>query len=123
MQENVETCPNCTMPNKGKHWSENLCYSALQQRIKEQHEKMLQLVQHISYSQQSDVRHSCSVMNFQFGKLDLAVKTGNIEQAANAAKALTRAGITVLSYLGYWDVEVTQEKLDKEVAGGLTKGG
>lgn len=112
------------------HWSESYCFSYLQHRISEleqelqQRDKQLvELVQEIAFSQQSDLRHNFSVMNFQFGRTKLAVNIGNTEQAAISGKTLASAGIEILKQLGFWDIEENNQKeFDKQIAKGLTKG-
>lgn len=126
----LSPCKNCGLfIQQGNHWNETLCYHAMRKRIAqleqelhEQRDKTINLIAHIAHAQQSDTRHNCSVANFQFGKVQLAVSTGNTEQAAISGKTLASAGIEILKYLGVWEVERDgQKEFDKEIASGLTK--
>ncbi len=112
-QDNRKPCVNCgQLIEAGAHWSENFCYTALQNKIaqleQEQHdqrEKTINLLAHIAHAQQSEIRHKITVLNFQFGKANLAIRIGNTSEAFNAGKTLASAGIEVLKYLGLWELD------------------
>lgn len=109
-RDSLSPCVNCGMMiQPHAHWSESYCFSYLQHRISEleqelqqQHDQTINLLAHIADAQQSELRYSCSVMNFQFGKTKLAISTGNRDEAFNAGKTLASAGIKILKYLGKW---------------------
>lgn len=112
-QDSRKPCPNCGLPiQQGEHWSENFCYTALQDRIaqleqelQQQHAQTINLLAHIAHAQQSEIRHNFTVLNFQFGKANLAIRIGNTSEAFNAGKTLASAGIEVLKYLGLWELD------------------
>lgn len=133
MRENIETCPNCSMPNKGKHWSENLCYSALQQRIKEledqiteQDKPMLAFLNKLIWDSkfQDKFKRDVKVINFMNGMLTHLIDSGDPLDdpiAESVSKEIGHRIIRILKEAGLWKYE-SQQAIDKQVAESLTKG-